>query len=249
MIEWIESLISDDNIANAIMAFVAVAVFVQSILALIFKALSSFIKRVRNKVIMLPNEDGFFYFSSNGMVMKLFFTLVSQNIDTIVTDVKVILKNKDVTLNLKWDGFHSTYYESYGAGGGNKHLGKIDINMTKDIFSYPHPFYLKKKVTQLLNVSFLDVEKSKEINLIAGEYDLVFEIYSTEKKKPFKAKRNINLSSDDIQTLKQPKSSGKIVGANNSQPNYVKVGIETPPAIVYMLREVIKDKLRKGGKK
>jgi hypothetical protein len=246
-IEWIENTIKDGNLSNAIMAFVAIAVFVQSILTLLFKALSAFIKRVRNKVIILPNEEAFFYFSSEGMVMKLFFTLVSQNIDTIVTDVKIVLKNKKVVYKLKWDTFHSTYYESFDGGGGNSQLG-LNFSMNRESYSYPHPVYLKQKVTQLFNVRFIDVEKSKELKIVAGEYDVIFVIFSTERKRPFKAKRNLVLNEPDIATLKKPKSSGKIAGTADNQPKSVRVNIETPPSKIYVSWKWIESKFKKGSK-
>jgi hypothetical protein len=243
LIEWIENTIKDGNLSNAIMAFVAIAVFVQSLITILYKALSAFIKKVRNKVIILPNEEAFFYMSSDGIVLKLFFTLVSKNIDTIITNVKITLKNKETKHKFKWDTFHSTYYESFDGGGGNKQLG-LNFSMNRESYSYPHPVYLKQKVTQLFNVRFIDVEKNKELKIVAGEYDVIFEIFNTERKRPFKAKRNIVLNESDIATLKKPKSSGKIAGTDNNQQKLVIANFETPPSKI----DWIKSKFRKGGK-
>ena len=240
---WITDIINDESLAAAITAFITVLVFVQSVLILLFKALATFVKRKRNRVLILPKEHIVFNFATDGLGLQFFFTLISKNIDTIVTDMRISLKrDRKVIYSLKWDTFHSTYVDRISAAGHAIQRG-VNFEANRETLSYSHPVYLKQKVTQLFYVGFKDIDANKELQITAGDYDLIFEIYSTEKKEPFKSKKYTTISEANITTLMGQR--GKKLSANPGTNELVRVEIFDYPSKRGLCKMLITDWIKR----
>gem|GEM_PF-3281727 len=251
IMRWIEDIVNDDSPATALMAFVTVLVFVQGILVLLFRGLSALVNKKINKMLVFSKEHIILNFNSEGLGIRLFFTLASSRIDTIVKEVKIKLKRRSqVVYELKWDTFYSTYYDSIRADGSAIRQN-IQFAANRETMSYSHPMYLKKQETRLFYVGFADVNAKKALELETGEYDLIFEIFSTEKKKPFRVRNRVEFSDANINALKGQR--GKKFSANANNQELVSVEILEIPNMRKLCRgfvvDWIKQRFNKGGGK
>ena len=241
----------NETLATSVAALVTVLVFLLSFGQWLIRRIVNFLRRKKNKIIVIPNDYAFFFYGKDGIRIDLFFTMISTNIDIVAKDVIIKLKTKGAIHKLKWDTFYSIYNSRGTASStGKKGTGFGFMKFNLDSSTYSHPVYLKQQSPTLMNVIFSEVILDKQKELMSDVYEFTFEIISTEKRIYRSEKRYIEFSKPNIISLNKQRSAPFNPASDSA--NLVKVDIlpslsfkEKMVAIIKAAGEYVKNKFKK----
>ena len=126
-----------------------------ALLALIQPWLIKFYKRHKARITIIPNKSFMICFTNTGLDVELYFTLVSKDIENIVSSVSVdIKKASNDVYKFEWWFFENPYNQSYVNSYERTRLNS---------FTYAHPIYLAKDKPELLRVTFSESTVTQKI--------------------------------------------------------------------------------------
>lgn len=210
-----------DLIAVATIVTAAVALY-----AAVQPWLIAFINKKRNRVILIPNEHITIYYGRDGLSLQFFFTLVSEHMDSIVKNIRIILIGSDASRHeFKWDTFRSTHYESIYATKAPKNSPARDTEFSRGISAYAHPVYLRTQVAHLLNVIFTEsnIMTPVQLKLKGVKHKIIIEITNTDDKCYTDDRYEIEVTDSNIKTLESQRSCELSGKTGNQKPVMVNI--------------------------
>jgi len=182
---------------------------VVAIIALLQPWLINLYKKRKARITIIPNKSFILNFGNYGLNIELYFTLVSKNVENIISSVAIEIKRGSNDIyNFDWMFFNAPYNQSY-----TNSFDRVNF----DSFTPAHPIYLAKDKPELLRVTLSDSAVSQKIAKFienqdrdsmllqckweTGDYDVIFSV-TDGKGRVYQYKYAINVDDELVKSLR-----------------------------------------------
>ena len=182
---------------------------VTALIALLQPWLIHLYKKRKARIAIIPNKSFMLKFGNFGLNIEMYFTLVSKNVENIISTVSIgIKKGSSDIYSFEWAFFDTPYNQSY-----TNSYDRVNF----DSFTHAHPIYLAKDKPELMRVTLSDTDVSQKISKFieiqdrdslllqckweAGEYDVVFSV-TDGKSRVHQYKYTINVDDELVKSLR-----------------------------------------------